>query len=87
MRQRPYWIIAAALLVMAVILIPLLLHIGVRVDFPPSAGVAGGPQMPWTPGLIVWVVAWTVAAVVGMATICVFAFRLIRRLLGYRPLP
>jgi hypothetical protein len=86
MRLRLGWIIAA--LIVVILLIAFLSTVSVKLDLPPKGAPAvGSAQMPWTPGLIVWVVAWVAAAAIGFGTVCVFAVRLVRRLFGHRPLP
>jgi hypothetical protein len=86
MRLRSGWTIAV--LVLVILLIALLSTISVKVDLPPKdSPVVGSAQMPWTPGLMIWVVAWVAAAAIGFGTVCVFAVRLVRRLLRPSPLP
>ena len=55
----------------------------VRVALPP----ADASPPPLSTGMVVWFVALISLALIGLTTVCVFTWRLLRRLLRPTPLP
>ena len=85
MRTRTKWLIFGALLVAAALAALPIFHVTLKLDLPPASG--GSQPQPLPSGWSLWVAAWIICALVGFATICVFVFRALRRLLSWRPNP
>ena len=87
MRTRTKWLIFGALVIAAALAALPLFHITLKLDLPSATNTGGGQPQALPSGWGLWVAAWVTCALVGFVTICVFVFRLLRHLLGWRPNP
>jgi hypothetical protein len=87
MRARTKWIILGVLVVVAALVALPISHITIKLDLPPNSSTGASQPQPLPSGWTFWVVAWVTCAAIGFITICVFVFRLMRRLFSRHPLP